>query len=62
MTLQGLPSCPAVPRQVLLLLIKLLDMEWWEVLGVGEEKLSDNMESVVLDLVAKRILKGAMLT
>ena len=37
-------------------------MEWWEVLGVGEEKLGDNIESVVLDLEAKRKLNGAMLT
>ena len=33
----GTGFSPAVPRQVLLLLIKLLDMEWWKVLGVGEE-------------------------
>ena len=31
-------------------LIHLLDMEWLEVLGVGEEKLGNNIESVVLDL------------
>ena len=36
-------------------LIHLLDMEWWEVLGVGEEKLGDNIEKIMLDLVTKRI-------